>query len=153
MKKLFLLVSAIGLISLGACGQANKDVPAAVKSSFVQKFPDASKVKWDMENENEWEAEFKMDGKEYSANFEVSGVWKETEYEIKKSEIPVLVKTMLDKEFAGYKIEEAEVSETANGKVFEFKLENDETEMEVAIDPNGNVIKKEVKSKEGEDED
>lgn len=151
MKKLFLLVTAIGMISLGACGQTEKEIPSAVKSSFAQKFPDASKVKWSQENDSEWEAEFKMKGTEYSANFDVQGVWMETEYEIKKSEIPTLVKATLDKEFAGFKIEEAEVSETKNGKVFEFMLEADETEMEVAIDAKGLVVKKELKNEEDED--
>lgn len=153
MKKLFFMITVVALFSITACGEGTTTVPSSVKSAFAQKFPKATKVKWDMENEKEWEAEFKMDGKEYSANFEVSGLWKETEYEIKKSEIPSLVKATLDKEFAGYKIEEAEVSETTQGKVFEFKLEKDETEMEIAIDPNGIVLKKEVKSEEEEDEE
>jgi len=74
----------VGIATLQSCGQS---VPEKVKSAFAGKFPNASSVKWDKENDEEWEAEFKMDGKEYSANFTVDGNWKETEYEIKKSEI------------------------------------------------------------------
>lgn len=141
----------LAVFSFSACGQ-NKDVPAKTKTAFEQKFPDAQKVKWDKENETEWEAEFKMNGKEYSANFSADGKWIETEYEIEKSEIPHAVKQTLDKEFAGYDIEEAEISETTDGKVYEFALEKGETEMEVAISPDGIVVKKEVK-KEDDEED
>ena len=137
--------------SFSACGQKGNGVPNKVKTAFSQKFPDAKKVKWDKENDQEWEAEFKMKGQEYSANFGVDGNWKETEYEIKKSEIPAAIKTTLDNEFAGYKVEIAEVSETAEGKVFEFKLEKDEADAEVAIAPDGKVIKKEEKKENDEE--
>lgn len=142
----------LAVFSFSACGQ-NKEVPAKIKTAFEQKFPNAQKVKWDKENETEWEAEFKMNGKEFSANFSSDGEWMETEYKIEKSEIPQIVKQTLDNEFAGYKIEEAEISETTDGKVYEFALEKDETEMEVAISPDGKVVKKEVKKEEDEDND
>lgn len=141
----------LAVFSFSACGQ-NKEVPAKIKTAFEQKFPTAQKVKWDKENETEWEAEFKMNGKEFSANFSSDGEWMETEYEIEKSEIPQIVKQTLDTEFAGYDIEEAEISETTDGKVYEFALEKDETEMEVAISPDGKVVKKEVKKEEDEED-
>ncbi len=155
MKKLLLSIAIIAIFSLNACLQSGKDVPAKVKTSLAQRFPDATKVKWDKENANEWEAEFKMKNKEYSANFDVDGTWKETEYEIKESKLPVAVKATLANKFAGYDVEDAEVSETPEGKVFELKLENDKTDMEVAIAADGKVVKKEVKkenNKEGDEE-
>lgn len=141
----------LAVFSFSACGQS-KDVPAKVKTAFEQKFPTAQKVKWDKENEAEWEAEFKMNGEKYSANFTTDGQWMETEYEIEKSTIPQAVKQTLDNEFAGYDIEEAEISETTDGKVYEFALDKDETELEVAILPDGKVVKKEVKKEEDKEE-
>ena len=42
------------------------------------KFQNATKVKWDQEEENEWEAEFKMNGDEMSASFDNAGNgWKQ----------------------------------------------------------------------------
>jgi len=140
----------ISTMAFTACGQ-KENVPAKVKTAFEQKFPHATNISWDKENATEWEAEFKMDGKEYSANFDANGNWKETEYEISKSEIPAAVKATLDKDFKGYKIEEAEISETSAGTVYEFQLEKGNTEMEVAISPNGKLIKKEAKE-EGDEE-
>ncbi|QKG80690.1 PepSY-like domain-containing protein [Tenuifilum thalassicum] len=152
MKNLILISMILAVFSFSACGQ-KKDVPAKIKTAFEQKFPTAQKVKWDKENETEWEAEFKMNGKEYSANFSSDGKWMETEYEIEKSEIPQAVKQTLDNEFAGYDLEEAEISETTDGKVYEFALEKGETKMEVAITPDGKVVKKEVKKEDEEDND
>jgi uncharacterized membrane protein YkoI len=151
MKKLFLVTAVTAIFSLNFCGQTSKDVPPNVKTAFSQKFPSATNVKWDMENEKEWEAEFKMDGKEYSANFDMNATWMETEYEISTTEIPVSVKTTIDKEFAGYKIEKSEVSETADGKVYEFELKKDAEKIEIAIDMNGKVVKKEQMKKQGEE--
>ncbi len=145
MKKPILVFAIAAMFSLQACGQ-KENVPAKTESSFAQKFPDAKKVKWDKENMNEWEAEFKMNGKEYSANFDNVGKWMETEYEIKTSELPAAVKTTIENEFNGFDIEEAEVSETPGGKVFELQMEQDENEVEVAIAPDGKVIKKAEKS-------
>lgn len=149
MKTVKLIVIAFLAISINACAQ-KVNVTEKVKTAFEQKFPNAQKVKWSKENETEWEAEFRFKGEEYSANFTSDGVWKETEHEIETSAIPVNVKQTLETEFAGYKIEEAEISETAEGSVYEFALEKDEQDMEVAISPEGMVKKKEVKK---EDED
>lgn len=153
MKNLFLMLAVVAMFSLNACAQKNKDVPEKVKTSFNQKFPDATRIKWDKENAKEWEAEFKMNGKEYSANFSTDGTWKETEYKIEKSEIPADVKNTLDTEFKGYKIEETEVSKTPENKVFEIHLKKGETKMEVAISPDGKVVKKEVKKENDEEGD
>lgn len=150
MKNIFLF-AMIAIFSLSAYAQTKNDVPAKVQSSFNEKFPDAQKVHWDKENTHEWEAEFKKNGREYSANFGLDGEWIETEYEIKKSAIPAAVKTALNKEFAGYRIEEAEVSETAKEKVYEFKIEKGNHELEVIITPNGKIIKKETKNEEDGD--
>lgn len=152
MKTLKLFVIVFAAISINACAQ-KPNVPENVKNAFTQKFPDAKSVKWDKENETEWEAEFKLNGEEYSANFTTDGVWKETEHEIEKSAIPANVKQTLDNEFRGYKIEEAEISETAEGQVYEFELKKDKVVMEVAISPDGKLLKKEVKTEKDEDKD
>lgn len=152
MKTLKLFVIAFLAISINACAQKT-NVPENVNKAFTQKFPDAKSVKWDKENDTEWEAEFKLNGEDYSANFSTAGVWKETEHEIEISAIPAPVKQTLDSEFAGYKIKEAEISETAEGGVYEFALEKDETEMEVAISPDGKVVKKDVKTEEKQEKD
>jgi len=153
MKNLFLMVAMVAICSLAACGQVSKDAPAKIKDAFSKKFPTATKVKWGKENEKEWEAEFKMDGKEYSANYDNDGKWMETEHEISATEIPAAVKATLDKDFAGYKIEESEISENATAKQYEFEIKKDDLKFEVAIDLTGKVLKKEQIKKENKEKD
>jgi len=143
MKMSILIMTAALLITVNASGQAVKNVPANTKTTFSQKFPKASNAKWSKENDKEWEVEFKMDGKDFSANFNNAGAWIETEYAISTNEIPLAVKTTLDKEFAGYKIKVSELSETKDGKTFEFVIEKGESKMELAINGNGKVLNKE----------
>ncbi len=149
MKNLMILAVLLSTMTFTACGQKN-DIPTKVKTAFEQKFPNANKVSWDRENANEWEVEFKMDGKEYSANFDNYGNWKETEHEINTNDITIPVKTTLENDFSDYKIEEAEISETTKGKVFEFQLKNDNLYIEVAILPNGKLLKREEIVKEND---
>ena len=153
MKNFVLVSAVIAAISFNACAQSSKEVPANVKASFTQKFPDAQKVKWDKENATEWEAEFKMNGKEYSANFSTDGQWMETEYEISEKDIPAAVSQTLASEFPGAKIDESEISETESGQVYEFEIKKDKETMEVAIKPDGTLVKKESAKEEGEDDD
>lgn len=153
MKKVLI---GIGLVFASAtaiaCTTESKDkVPQVVKDAFAKKFPTAKKVDWEKENKNEWEAEFKLNKVEYSANFLEDGTWKETEHEIDKKEVPKNVILSLESSFPGYKIEEAEISETAEGMVYEFEIEKGKSEIEVAIDVNGKVIKKQ--SEENEDDE
>lgn len=141
MKNLMLVLAASLFISVTASAQTPKDLPAKVKTSFDQKFPGTQKVKWSKENSTEWEAEFKMSGKEYSANYNNDGTWMETEYEISVNEIPIAVSKTLGKEFPGYKLVESEISETAKGKLYEFEIKTGAKKQEVALDENG-VIQK-----------
>ncbi|WP_339868969.1 PepSY-like domain-containing protein [uncultured Algoriphagus sp.] len=153
MNKYLTILSIGVLLSAGACAQEHSDeeVPDAVKTAFSQKFPTAKKVSWDMESATEWEAEFKLEGNEYSANFLADGTWQETEYEIKKADIPEAIKQTLTQDFAGFKIEEAEISEKADGSVYELAVEKGEEEWELVFDINGKLIEK--KAIEEGDED
>lgn len=153
MKNLFLILSVMIIFSLNTACQSKQEVPETVKKAFSQKFPDATKVKWDMENSDEWEAEFKLNGKEYSANFNMAGKWLETEFEVEMKDLPEAVKTTLKKEFDGFKIEEMEMSETSGGNVYEFEIEKGDLEMEITIDPDGKVLNQAVENEESENKE
>jgi hypothetical protein len=153
MKNLILVFAAALFISVTACAQTPKDLPAKVKTAFDQKFPGAQKVKWSKEKANEWEAEFKLSGKEYSANYNADGSWMETEHEISVAEIPAAVTKTLGKEFPGYKLLETEISETAKEKLYEFEIKTSTSKMEVALKADGILVKKEVVKEKTEEKD
>lgn len=148
--KILAIILALVLFFSQACTKASTkaEVPKQVKSAFMQKFPNAQNAKWDMENKQEWEVEFKLNGKDYSANFTIDGQWKETEYRINKTEIPEAVKATLKNQFIGFKIEVAEISETVTGKTYEFSMEKGDKEIEIAIAPDGKIIKKKNNNEE-----
>ncbi|WP_417887663.1 hypothetical protein [Zunongwangia sp.] len=98
-------------------------MPTVVKEAFSKKFPTVNRVNWQKEEVNEWEAEFKLKKKEYSANFLDDGTWQETEYEIENNEILEHIVSSVKASFRGYKIEECEVSETNQGVNYEFEIE------------------------------
>lgn len=153
MKNLILVFAAALFVSITACAQTPKNLPAKVKTAFDLKFPDAQKVKWSKENTNEWEAEFTFNDKEYSANYNSSGTWMETEYSVAASKIPASVTKTLLKEFPGYKLLESDISETAKGKVYEFDIKYGNSKMEVAINADGTLVKKETLTEKKERKD
>jgi len=152
------MIMITSVIGLSGCCNHEADAPEKVKTAFSEKFPDAKKIVWEQEGENKWEAEFKMNSKEYSATYMADGSWIETEYEIKTKEIPEAVKNTLDTEFAGFEIEEGEFIENPEGNFYEFEIEKEEKgkeeiEMSVVIDATGKVVKKETLKDDDDDND
>ena len=150
--KAIIIVCLVSLASNLASAQKLKEneVPEAVKKTFAQKFANAKEVKWSKESSTEFEAAFDLAGHEQSASFDNSGKWMETETEIKKSDLPQAVQATITKEFAGYKIDEAEkVESPEKGSFYEVELKNGKVKYEVQLSADGKVIKKEeIKEKE-----
>lgn len=147
-----LKVLILGLCLVGTINAQN-NTPKEVTNAFSKKFPTATAVKWGKESATEWEAEFKMDGIKYSANFSTNGTWKETEHKIKFTQLPENIKTSVKSHFPHGKIEAIEVSETASGQYYECMIEDDETDMEVVFDHKGTLLKKSVEADEDSDND
>jgi len=153
MKSITLTIALLVALMLNACGQSNVNVPEQVKSAFAKKFPNAKHVEWGKESEMEWEAEFKINGMEYSANYDASGKWLETESEISKKDLPESIKTTITKDYSDYKADEAEISETPEGVFYEIKLEKKSETLEVVFDKDGKVVKQKKIDEDEEDND
>ena len=153
MKKVLIAIAILVTGFAQAQKLKESEVPKAVKDSFAKRFPNLKGVEWSKESDTEFEAEFKNAGKEQSANFDQAGKWLVTETEIKKADLPQAVQASIAKEFAGYKVEEAEKVETANdGIQYEVALEKGESNYEVLLSADGKMLKKEEK-KEKDDKD
>ena len=150
---LILFAFSFGFIST-SCAQNKKMAPEAIQAAFKAKFPTVQKARWDMENEQEWEAEFKMNGKEMTANFKADGSWMETETEMKAADLPQAIKDALSAQFSGYKTEEAAMVETpGQAAAYEVELEMGETTIEALFSADGTLIKQKTESEEDEDKD
>ena len=147
--KTTILVLCLFVVSLVV--NAQKTPPAAVSKAFAEKFKNAEKVKWDMEEANEWESEFKLNGKETSASFDQTGKWLETEMEISKADLPAEVKASLDKQFPDAKIKECESNESPDFSGYEMSLVSKGKSYEVKVTKDGKLTAKEEKEKKDKD--
>ena len=152
-KKSLVMAGFIALIGIVGMSMATNsiDVPTAVKNAFTQKFPDAQKVEWELEEVGEYEAEFKLNGEEMSANFKEDGTWVGTETEIAVENLPQAVKEGITATFPDHKIEEVEYCDKSNGiTVYEVELENEktDTEFKAVFSADGKFIKKEIEEED-----
>jgi len=140
MKKLALVLAATMIASLSfAQTLKEKAVPAAVKTAFQQKYPNAKETKWEKENSN-FEAEFEINETDYSVLIDASGNILETEIEIDNNALPSNVKDYVSKNYSGQKIKEAAKITDAKGIVtYEAEIKGED----LIFDSNGNFIKEE----------
>ncbi|HEX5154754.1 MAG TPA: PepSY-like domain-containing protein [Parafilimonas sp.] len=134
MKKLFSAVLLI--ISVGCFSQNN--IPQAVQESFNKKFANTTVKKWDKEDGG-YEANFSKDGKSMSATFDANGTWKETETDIKITELPTSISEYIKANYKNAGIKEAAVIETTKGKMYEAEVKD----KDLLFDMNGKFLKEE----------
>ena len=147
MKKSIFIIAAL-IIGLFACAE---NPPKAVTDNFAKKFNGATKVKWDSEEKNEWEAEFKMNGKDMSVCFDNTGKWLNTEAVLSEKDLPANVIKAVKEAYPGWEIESVESLETPESKGYELGIEKGKEEMEIQVSSDGKItVTKE--SKEEDDE-
>jgi hypothetical protein len=149
MKKLIFLSIVFSLITFSSFSQKNP--PENVKKEFSIKYTSAQSVKWDSEEKNEWEAEFKLNGRKMSACFDDAAKWINSETEITEKELPAAIIATLNKDFQGYKKGLIEIFESPEVKGFELTLKNGESSLEVIFDDSGKVFKKTELKEEDEE--
>ena len=144
MKKNILKKSLFASLLILSTGVANAQVkvPAAVSNAFKTKFATATDIKWGKENKNEYEADFKLDGKKYSANFLTDGTWKETEAQIATAQLPTAVTAAYKSKHAIAAIKMVAKIETSAGKTkYEIEYKDGAKTKEVLFDENGKAVK------------
>lgn len=151
MKKLSILLFALLSVFIISCNQQNVNIPEKVQASFDELFPLATEVEWEMEDENEWEAEFEMDGKEASACFTSEGEWLETEYEVES--LPETIETIINETYPGFEIDEIEMVESPEFNGYEIELKKGEEEIEILVSAEGEIIEVEMEEEDQMEEE
>jgi uncharacterized membrane protein YkoI len=149
MKSTIITAAIIVLSMHNASAQKLKEteVPKAVLTSFQTHFKGAKADEWEKEKSGEYEAEFKMNKIEMSANFSTDGTLQETEQEIAPSALPKAITDYITKNYAGSKIQEAAKIIHASGKItYEAELKKDKQEMELLFDETGHFIREVVET-------
>jgi hypothetical protein len=140
MKKYLLILLAAFVTSSIVVGQKIKDadVPGAVSTAFSKIYP-GNKPNWEKEKGN-YEASFKKDGKRMSATFQPTGVFLESETNIKESELPESVLTYIKENYKGKKIKDcAKITDANNVVTYEAGIDG----KDVIFDSNGKFLKEE----------
>ena len=141
MKQVLLMPSFIFAIATTCCSQ-KINVPPAVIKAFNNKYPGALNVKWGKESAKEYEAEFKLNGNNVSANFGTDGSWVETETAIKVTELPEAVVAAIKKNYPGAVITMAErLEEPGNKLLYETVIKMKGKKKTLEMKPDGSLAK------------
>lgn len=141
MKNL-ILVAAMAISTVGfAQTKDKKEVPKVVKEAFQKEYPN-TKVKWDVEKDG-FEAEFKMNGKEASADYDKAGHKLATEIEISKTEFPAKALAYIATTYPNKKIKEtAKITDNKNVITYEAEVKIDGKDSDLIFDASGNFLKR-----------
>ena len=83
------------------------EVPAPVRAKFQSLHPDIKDINWLKSKKGGYEAEFKQNKTEYGVSIDSIGNLKETEMDMKVSELSKEIQTYVTKNYPDYAITEA----------------------------------------------
>ena len=140
MKKFFLGAITVTFIITGCYAQDLKstDVPAAVKSALIKKYPEAKSVSWEKESGN-YEANWGgKSGEDNSVMFTPAGNFIEIVKAIPVNKLPQNVAPYIKAHYNNATINEAGMVTDANGKVtYEAEIKG----KDLIFDEKGNFVK------------
>jgi len=141
MKKMMVLCSLLTVFALSNIfGQHVKDskVPTIVKSAFVKRYPQATKIRWEMEKGN-YEANWGgKSGEDNSAVFTPAGVFLEIVLAIPITRLPAPVAGYVKTHYKGAEIKEAgKVTDAAGKLTYEAEIKG----KDLIFDEAGNFIR------------
>ena len=140
MKNLVTFLMLTFLLNVLSC-QSKDDVPDAVKMAFKQKYPKENDPDWHVDQNGNFESNFKKDGEHYRADFSPEGSWIETERSIKKSDLPEAVKDKLKSDYEDFEIVEIEETDHhSKGLFYDVELKKNGEKQDVEFLENGQVI-------------
>jgi len=144
MKNVF-IIGLLALLSTNVLAQKIEkkgNAPALVIKAFQKDYPKVTNVNWTAEGA-EFEAEFKLNGVEASANYDKTGKRTETELEIKKEQLPAKALSYIKKNFSSYKISEPARITDANKIVkYEAEMTKAGKSFDLIFDAKGHFLKK-----------
>lgn len=116
--------------------EQDAEIPSAVESAFVEKFPNVEDSHWEKEHGN-YEAEFKVDHMDYSIVFDQAGKIIEEEIEININELPEAALNYIKAHYKGKRITEAsKISTSAQTVEYEAEVADED----LVFDSNGKFI-------------
>ena len=143
--KTLLLILVTALFMNCAYSQKIKEseVPSPVKAKFQSLHPDVKDATWLKLKVGDYEAEFTQNKKDFGVSFDSLGNLKETEMEMKVSELSKEIHDYVAKNYPGYKITEAAQITYADGKpMYEAEITKGKDVSDLLFDSSFKFVKK-----------
>ncbi|GAB4251002.1 MAG: hypothetical protein Kow0079_04650 [Vicingaceae bacterium] len=130
----------------------NNGIPENVLKTFNQNYPEAKNVEWEMEGNN-YEAVYTENNLEKSIVYNKEGVIILTETQINITDLSENIKNYINENYPASEIEKAEKEDSNEGVFYEVEIINDNDEVELVFDSNGNFLKVEKDDEDDMDDD
>lgn len=145
MKKLILLLAAATITSFTFAQKIeDKDVPAAVKTAFQKKYPNAKNAEWQKSGKH-YKAMFENDNSQIAEILDGSGKMIKSNMKIKETDLPTKASQHISKQHPGEETKEMEKVIDGKGVVtYEVRMK----EKNYYFDADGNFVKAKTKDEE-----
>lgn len=126
---------------VGSCAQeiSQKNVPSVVLNAFMTGYPQATDVEWELRGGN-YNVEFEIGKTDHEAWYDASGkLLKHTE-DVPLNSLPAAVSATLNKEFAAYKVDDADKVEENGQTFYVIELDGSPNDRILQVSPDGKVL-------------
>jgi len=146
MKFLYTAVFSTMMMLVASCQdmKESKDskVPQSVSANFQSKYPGENDPDWKLDANDNWEANFKIDGVKYRADYKPNGLWIETENSIDKNELPNTIRDAIERDYSDEKITEIErVTHHSKGLFYDVEFRRKGKNKDVEFREDGTELK------------
>ncbi|WP_373517904.1 PepSY-like domain-containing protein [Pricia sp.] len=116
------------------------EVPADMRTSFEQTYPNAEDVEWEMEGES-YKVEFEIDREDHEIWYASDGNTAKMEKEISDSDLPQAIHSAISYTYEGYTIDGIDMIEENGVATYEVELEKSgDDDKKVLFDTDGKVL-------------
>ncbi len=134
------MIALLGTAAVSAQDMNVNDVPADLRASFEQTYPNAKDVEWEMEGES-YKVEFEIDREDHEIWYASDGNTSKMEKEISESDLPKGIQSAISNSYEGYTIDSIDMIEENGSATYEVELEKSgDADKKVIFDTDGKVL-------------
>ncbi|WP_207425580.1 PepSY-like domain-containing protein [Pedobacter sp. SYSU D00535] len=145
MKKLWLVLTMAMGFAVSAQAQnaiAIDNLPTSVRAAFTKEFSPAEDMSWSSTGSN-YSATFTKNNSRNYVEFSADGKLVEHRVDLKQTDLPATITSLISKEYASHTFEEAEKIVKNGVTTYEIELEG-KPDYEIIFDAKGTVLERKV---------
>lgn len=130
---------------LGSCAQdiQQKDVPSVVLNAFLTSYPQATDVEWERRG-NVYNVEFEIAKIDHEAWYDASGKLSKHKEEVPLHLLPTPVLDLVKKDFANYKLDDADKIEEDGKTFYLLELDGSPNDRILHVSPEGKLLENRI---------